>query len=188
MVGLLESLASKLSLSEKVSERAEEIYRKVAVSGLHRGKKSEGLIAGSLFIACRQEGVTRSLTEVAEASSLVEKEVCRAYRHILRNLDINFKPTDLKNCIQRLTEKIDLEDKVEEEAVKIAKKISQTSLVSGRNPFGVASAAVYIASCLHGRRRSQSEIGKAANVSDVTIRTRYKEIVDKLDIEKSELE
>jgi len=40
----------------------------------------------------------------------------------------------------------------------------------------IAAAATYIASILCGERRTQGEIAKRAQVTEVTIRNRYKEI------------
>jgi len=55
-------------------------------------------------------------------------------------------------------------------------------LTSGRGPTGIAAAATYIASVLAGERRTQREIAEVANVTEVTIRNRYKELLDKLEI------
>ena len=56
-------------------------------------------------------------------------------------------------------------------------------LTSGRGPTGVAAAAIYIASILCGDRRTQREVADVAGVTEVTIRNRYKELAEELDIE-----
>ena len=59
----------------------------------------------------------------------------------------------------------------------IARKLR---LTSGRGPTGVAAAASYIASVLVGERRTQREIAEIAKVTEVTIRNRYKELVENM--------
>lgn len=56
-------------------------------------------------------------------------------------------------------------------------------LTSGRGPAGIAAAATYIAGLLCGEHRTQGEIARGAQVTEVTIRNRYKEIVQKLSFE-----
>ncbi|HJK73088.1 MAG TPA: transcription initiation factor IIB, partial [Methanocorpusculum sp.] len=50
-------------------------------------------------------------------------------------------------------------------------------------PTGVAAAAIYISSILSGERRTQREVADVAGVTEVTIRNRYKELAEQLDIE-----
>ena len=58
----------------------------------------------------------------------------------------------------------------------------QVSQASGRGPGGVAAACVYISTHLTGDRRTQSEIAREIQVTEVTIRNRYKELAKRLDI------
>jgi transcription initiation factor TFIIB len=46
----------------------------------------------------------------------------------------------------------------------------------------MAAAAIYIASVLCGERRTQRDVAEIAGVTEVTIRNRYKELANKLDI------
>jgi transcription initiation factor TFIIB len=43
---------------------------------------------------------------------------------------------------------------------------------------GLAAAAVYAASLLANEKATQSEVSAVAGVSEVTIRSRYKELLD----------
>ena len=56
-------------------------------------------------------------------------------------------------------------------------------LTSGRGPAGLAAASTYIATVLTNERKTQREIAEIANVTEVTIRNRYKELLEKLMIE-----
>jgi transcription initiation factor TFIIB len=55
-------------------------------------------------------------------------------------------------------------------------------LITGRDPRGLAAGAIYIASILTNNRVTQREISKAAGITEVTVRNRYKELVRKLQI------
>ena len=56
-------------------------------------------------------------------------------------------------------------------------------LASGRGPTGVAAAAVYIAGLLKGERRTQKEVADVVGVTEVTIRNRYRELKNKLNLD-----
>jgi len=73
-----------------------------------------------------------------------------------------------------------MQGKVEEIASRILAVASELKLTSGRGPTGIAAAASYIASLLTGERKTQREIAEIAQVTEVTIRNRYKELVEQL--------
>jgi transcription initiation factor TFIIB len=56
-------------------------------------------------------------------------------------------------------------------------------LTAGKDPTGLAAAAIYISGIINGERRTQREISEVAHVTEVTVRNRYKELVRKLSIE-----
>ena len=68
--------------------------------------------------------------------------------------------------------------------VEILEKAQKAELTSGRGPTGIAAAALYVAALMHGEKRTQREVADVAGVTEVTIRNRYKELLDKLDLEK----
>jgi transcription initiation factor TFIIB len=73
-----------------------------------------------------------------------------------------------------------MQGKVEEIAHKILVTAKKMRLTSGRGPTGIAAAASYIASVLTGERKTQREIAEIAQVTEVTIRNRYKELAERL--------
>ena len=68
-------------------------------------------------------------------------------------------------------------------ALKILDQTVKLRLTSGRSPAGVAAAVTYIATCITDEQRTQSEVAKEAHVTEVTIRNRYKELMQRLDFE-----
>ena len=72
---------------------------------------------------------------------------------------------------------------VQAKGIEILRQAAEKELTSGRGPTGVAAAAIYIASILCGDRRTQREVADVAGVTEVTIRNRYKELAEELDIE-----
>ncbi|HDD60646.1 MAG TPA: transcription initiation factor IIB [Euryarchaeota archaeon] len=179
----LERMASGIGLPRNVRETAAMIYRKAVNKNLIRGRSIEGVVAASLYAACRQCGVPRTLDEIAEASRVGRKEIGRTYRFMTRELNLKLMPTSPKDYISRFCSELKLSGEVQTKAVEILKQAEEQELTSGRGPTGVAAAAIYIASILCNERRTQREVADVAGVTEVTIRNRYKELTEKLGIE-----
>ncbi len=61
-------------------------------------------------------------------------------------------------------------------ALNIIREAKEKEIVTGKDPMGLAAAAIYIACLLEGEKRTQKEIAEVANVTEVTVRNRYKNL------------
>ncbi|HID24996.1 MAG TPA: transcription initiation factor IIB [Thermoplasmata archaeon] len=179
----LDRMASAMGLPRNVRETAAMVYRKAVIKNLIRGRSIEGVAAAALYAACRQCGVPRTLDEIADASRVSRKEIGRTYRFIARELGLKLMPTSPQDYISRFCSELKLSGDVQTKAIEILKEAADKELTSGRGPTGVAAAAIYIASILCGERRTQREVADIAGVTEVTIRNRYKELAERLDID-----
>lgn len=179
----LDRMSSHLSLPRNVREVAAMIYRKSVDRRIIRGRSIEGICASSLYASCRQCRIPRTLEEIASISKVNnKKEIGRNYRFITRKLNINIPPTDPIDYICRFVSDLKLSGQVQKRAVEILRQAIAIGLTSGRGPMGLAAASIYIASLLFNERRTQREIAETARVTEVTVRNRYKELVEKLKI------
>ena len=179
----LDRMASGMGLPRNVRETAAMIYRKAVTKNLIRGRSIEGVVAASLYAACRQCNVPRTLDEIASASRVGRKEIGRTYRFMTRELKLKLMPTSPQDYISRFCSELKLSGEVQSKTAEILKMEDDKELTSGRGPTGVSAAAIYIASILCNERRTQREVADIAGVTEVTIRNRYKELTEKLDIE-----
>jgi transcription initiation factor TFIIB len=178
----IDRLASTLGLPRTVRETAAMIYRKAAMKKLVRGRSIEGVVAASLYAACRQCNVPRTLEEISVVANLPKKEIGRNYRYISRELALKLLPTTPRDYISRFCSELKLSNDVQTKTLEILGNAANKELTSGRGPTGLAAASLYIASVLCGERRTQREVSQIAGVTEVTIRNRYKELANKLDI------
>jgi len=173
----ISKIANTLSLPKNIVETASVIYRKAVKKRLIRGRSIQGVTAAAIYVACRQCGLARTLEEIAQASSIHKKEVGRSYRFLVKELDYFIPPLKPSQYIAKFSNQLTIQGKVEEIAHKILGAAKELKLTSGRGPTGIAAAASYIASVLTGERKTQREI---AEITEVTIRNRYKELVERL--------
>jgi transcription initiation factor TFIIB len=67
-------------------------------------------------------------------------------------------------------------------AINIIHKAEALEMTHGKSPCGVAAASIYIASQISDQPRTQREIAEVSNVTEVTIRNRYKQLAKSLNI------
>jgi transcription initiation factor TFIIB len=171
----LRRVASFLSLPNVVRDEASRVYNYVLQRGLVRGRSMESVIAACIYAACRSYNIPRTLDEIAAASDVERKEIGRTYRFIVRKLKIKVKPSSPKDYISRFSSILHL-------SLKILKKADISELTSGRGPAGIAAAALYVAALLNDEKKTQREVADVAGITEVTIRNRYKELIDKLEL------
>jgi len=176
----ISKIANGLSLPKNILETASVIYRKAVKERLIRGRSIQGVTAAAIYVACRQCGLARTLDEIAIASNINKKEVGRSYRFLVKELDYFIPPVKPSQYVTKFSNQLTMQGKVEEIAHKILTAAKNLKLTSGRGPTGIAAAASYIASVLTGERKTQREIAEIAQVTEVTIRNRYKELVERL--------
>ncbi len=178
----LQRLISFLGLHRGVHEAVAKKYEQAVDRGLVRGRSMESVIAALLYAICRETGTPRTLEEIAEASGVEKREIGRTYRYISRELGIKILPALPEHYVPRFCSMLGLTDKTQARSIQILKKAKEHDVTSGKGPTGVAAAALYIAAVLNGERKTQREIADAVGVTEVTIRNRFKEIIDKLGI------
>lgn len=178
----LDRMASAIGLPRNVRETAAIIYRKAVGKNLIRGRSIEGVAAAALYGACRQCNVPRTLDEIAGTSRVSRKEIGRTYRFMSRELRLRLMPTAPQDYIARFCSELKLGGDVQTRANEILKVATEKELTSGRGPTGVAAAALYVASLMCGQRKTQREVADIAGVTEVTIRNRYKELTEKLNL------
>ncbi len=179
-LGVLDHLGGSMELPRTVRDSAAVIYRKAVSHNLVRGRSIEGVVAASVYCACRQSNLPRTLDEVSEKSGVGRKEIGRVYRFVARELSLRCLPSSPQDYIQRFAQQLKLRSDTLARANQILKEATKRELTSGRGPTGVAAAVIYIASILSGERRTQREVAQVASVTEVTIRNRYKELTRKL--------
>jgi transcription initiation factor TFIIB len=180
----LKRASSYLKLPKSVEEESARIYTLAVQRGLVRGRSMESVVAGALYAACRRHEVPRTLDELSEASGIEKKEIGRTYRFVARELGITILPSNPADYIARFSSSLKLSPETQSKSVEILEQAQKAELTSGRGPTGIAAAALYVSALIHGEKRTQREVADVAGVTEVTIRNRYKELLEELDLEK----
>ena len=168
----MDKLKDKLALTNAVIEKAAYIYRKAMERKLVRGRSIQGLVAACLYAACRNTETPRTLGDIADGINIRRKDVARCYRLIYRELELKMPVADPVKGVSRIASIAGLGEKTKRKAISILNEAKKTGLSAGKDPMGLAAAALYIACISTGEVKSQKNISIASGVTEVTIRNR----------------
>ena len=177
---LIDEVVARLELSFAVKEEAARLYREAADKGLTRGRSIQSMVAATVYAACRRLKVPVTLDEIASVFDMkdapAKREIARNYRLLVRDLGLKIPVIEPERFVYRIASALNLPDNVVVEAINIVREVKKRGLTAGKDPSGLAAAAVYLAALKHGYRKTQKEVAQVAGVTEVTVRNRYKEI------------
>jgi transcription initiation factor TFIIB len=169
---LLHGMKTKLGIPNNVVENAAYIYRKAVDAKLTRGRTMASLIAASLYAACRENNVPRTLDDIAEAGNVERRILSRDLRTIIKKLELNLNQYDTTSFISKIANNMNLKEKTKRDAFDILKRCEKEEITAGKHPVAQAAASLYIACIISGEKISQKRLSLESGVSEVTIRNR----------------
>lgn len=178
----LKRIGSNLNLPDHIKKAAIRLYKKAFKKKLLRGRSINGMVAASLYFACREKRIPRTLQEILDETSVSAKNVRRCYRTLIRELNLKVPTTDPISLIPRYTAELNLDTEVENTTIKILQTFISKFSTSGKDPKGLCAGALYLVCKSKEKRISQKEIANLVGITEVTLRSRYKELIKKLNI------
>ena len=173
-----------LNLSKNVLETSSVVYRNLDGKMDVKGKSVASITAATIFMACKQCDVVRSLDEICAGISTVKdlkaktKLAAKYYRTMVMELGASSTPVvTMDKYISKIANLSKTDVRVERLALEIFEKTRNRNLADGKAPNGIAAAYLYVASILLGQNVLQRDVSSVAGVTEVTIRNRCKEIL-----------
>jgi transcription initiation factor TFIIB len=179
---LLDALKANLSIPDMVIERAAQIYRKAIASKMTRGRSITSVLCASLYAACREADIPRTLNDICTAANISRTVLSRSYRTLIRKLDLNLRPYDSSEFVNRIASRAMINEKIKRDALDMLSKITKKRILTGRNPLGVASSVLYLSCIANGEKITQETFAKASGITTVTIRNTIPSIRKELGI------
>ncbi len=178
----LKRISSNLNLPDHIKEEAMRLYREAFKLKLLRGRSINGMVAASIYYSCRKKGFPRTLQEILDETAEPAKDVRRCYRVLIRELHLKVPNTDPLSLVPKFITELDLNLEIEELVRKILNAYKKRIPTSGKDPKGIVAGAFYLACKIRKKDFTQKQIADTIGVTEVTLRSRYKELTKKLNI------
>jgi len=179
-LNILQKLGERLDLPKNVLERAAQIYRMALDKDLVRGRAINSIVAAALYLALREFQMPRTFKKMAKQVNIDRKELGRCYRLLVKELNIKTPVINPSLYIKPIVSRTGLPDSVAVLAEKIITLAKRKKVTAGKDPVGLASAAVYYAARLSGYDITQRDIANAAEITEVTVRNRCRYLMEDL--------
>jgi len=168
--------AIDLSIPRTALEKAAVVYRRIIEKRLVKGRSIRALAATAVYVGCRQCGIAVTTKRVANVSRISPRRITRFYRLVAKQISITLQPTTISIYAKDLSGKLQISERTTTVIEKLVEVLQSSKLFEGKDPTGVACAAIYISSILTGEKRTQREIAEAARITEQTIRARCREL------------
>ena len=172
-LSLLNTLRMKLGLPDSVAESAAYMYRKARQDKIRVGMNTKNLMCACIYVACKKQGVPRSILEISFSSNIGKKEISRAYRVLVERMEISLTPYNPAEFLTKIANEAKISEKSRRIALDILIMAEKEKITEGKNPKALAAASLYFACRLNNEEKSQDKIARASGITATTIRTRY---------------
>jgi transcription initiation factor TFIIB len=178
----LGGLKNKLGLSDVVIEKTAYLYRKAQEKSLVRGRSTSSILAAAVYASCRELGVSRTLRDIAVGTDVKRKDISRSYRILVLELDIKVPLVDPMKCIGKIANLAGISERTKRLAMKTMSDLVKMEVSAGKLPMGLAATVLYMSCLTNGENKTQKDIADVAGVTEVTIRNRFKDLKNRLDL------
>ncbi|MFW9939561.1 MAG: transcription initiation factor IIB family protein [Candidatus Thorarchaeota archaeon] len=178
----LKRISSNINLPNYVKEEAMRLYIEAFKRKLLRGRSINAMVAACLYLACRKKDIPRTLQEILNEASVTAKDVRRSISILTRELNFKTQSTDPVALIPRYISDLGLDSEIEVLTKKILNSYISNFSISGKDPKGLCAGAIYLACKIKDLEFTQQQIVNSIGITEVTLRSRYKELKNKLKI------
>lgn len=178
----LNTLKDKLSIPSPIAERASYICRKALENQITRGRTILSITCASLYAACRESSMPRTLDEITKVANAPKRSVSHTYNTLLSVLNLQPTNHNLAEFVNKLGNQLNVSEKTKRRALDILSKIEDSEICAGRNPKSVVATLLYLACMLDGEKKNQKIIAKTAMVCPTTIQNTMRILKKNFDV------
>ena len=181
----IEQRCDQNNLPKIISSTAKSLYRVISETKISRGSNRKGIIAASVYFACKECSVPRSTKELAhifDIDSKVMTKGCKNFTEIMRissydkNRVQSHKSVNLDDFIERFSHKLSLDKDDINHILRISNLCQDIGINNDNTPPAMASGCIYLYIKYMKIDISKKNISDICKISEVTINKCFKKI------------
>jgi transcription initiation factor TFIIB len=173
---ILSTVKDKLSLNDALIEKSAYNYRKALDKHIIKGRSIRALVVASVYAACRELNVPRTLDEIAGTANTDAIFSGKCYRLLVRHLKLHLPVIDSNVYLAKIANKARVSERTYRKALEMLTTIKENPVSHGKDPNALAVAVLYAACLKEGEKVSQAQIAVAGDTSIVTLRKRFQDV------------
>uniref|UniRef100_A0A6C0KFI8 Transcription factor TFIIB cyclin-like domain-containing protein n=1 Tax=viral metagenome TaxID=1070528 RepID=A0A6C0KFI8_9ZZZZ len=182
---IIKVMARNSGIPKLIVDSALRYHKDISTEKTFRGLNRDGIIAASIYLACRINNYPRTAKELAAIFHLDNTSATKGCKNAMSILNQIEKDNDDKthlcktspiDFIDRYCSKLNMNNEITKLCQFVAMKIDKNNLVPENTPHSVASGIIYFISDLCHLNISKKDVTKISEISEVTINKCYKKL------------
>ena len=180
-------MARNAEIPKLIIDEALRHHKNISELKTFRGCNREGVIAASIYIACRINDYPRTAKEIATIFNLENSAATRGCKNAVQLLNsmeksqvgddkTHFTKTKPLAFIERYCSKLNINKELTKVCRFVAMKIEQKNLMAENTPHSVAAGIIYFVSQICNLNVSKKNVNYVSEISEVTINKCYKKL------------
>jgi len=180
-------IAHNAGIAKIIIDEALRYHKKISEHKTFRGLNRDGIIAASIYIACRTNDCPRTAKEIATIFTLDNTSAtkgCKNATTILNEIEsemTNKDKTSLcrtkpEDFIERYCSKLNINQELTKCCKFIALRIQKNNMIPENTPHSIAAGIVYFIAQICKLNISKKDVNKVSEISEVTINKCYKKL------------
>ena len=178
----LKRICGNLNIPTYVKNRALKLYKRCFKANILRGRSIAAMVAACSFYACKEKNYPIFFDEIIKESDSNDLLIKKCYNHLIKKFKLDPHNINPIYYIPRFRVQLGLGIDIENLCIKILNRYMQDQSIVGKNPKGLCAGALYLACKLKDIKIRQKDIADLFEITDITLRSRYKEIMERIRI------
>lgn len=174
----LDQIGNSLRIRSHLIDSAQRTFELAMENNFTKGRQTRLVAAACLYIVCRRERTPHLLIDFSENLQVNVFIVAGTFLQLIKLLNIQLPIVDPSFFIQRFASALEFGDQTKDviaTANKLVARMKRDWMSIGRKPSGICGASLYIASKIHGFKRSMKEIVHVVKIGEQTLINRLDE-------------
>lgn len=184
----IKTMANIAGIPKIIVDEALRYHKMISEERTFRGLNRNGIIASSIYLACRIHKYPRTAKEIADIFHIDAASTTKGCKNavlILNKMEkgkdtkemTHFHSTQPVNFIERFCSRLQLNKELTNLARFIAIYVEKSGLIPENTPHSVASGIIYFIADTFCINITKQDVYKVSNISEVTINKCYKKLL-----------
>ncbi len=173
----LKRIACHLRIPNYIQKAVVKIYKRATKSGLLRGRSIKGILTACLYYIIKEVNLPITLKELTDESSVSSKVLNKSFKVLINELKLRPNILNPVLLIPKYINRLKLGPEIERQSIEIIENYIKFKSFSGKDPKGLCAGTIYFISKLKNKGLTQKEVSAVTGVTQVTLRSRYKDLV-----------
>lgn len=180
-------MANHSGLSKLIVDDAMREHKRISERKTFRGLNRDGIIAASIYVACKINNCPRTPKEIADIFVLDKASAtkgCKTALSLIEEMEqdvddddkTTLSQTTPETFIERYCSKLNINEELTKLCRFIALRIEQNKFIPENTPHSIAAGIIYFVASVCGLDITKQHVNKTTGISEVTINKCFKKL------------